>query len=135
MWKFPLFSLFAGSSLIPSFRSGHCLRCQLLGAGTGALQPLRSSSLRRYAGYSGRRPASNSAQGQKGGTPPPAESAPNDNDEFAPRTLDRPIGLLYPPQEGQNTGVDMRTLRERRDDFVDYEKHLKRRQELYDTID
>ncbi|KKZ65638.1 hypothetical protein EMCG_08546 [[Emmonsia] crescens] len=51
-------------------------------------------------------------------------------EEFTPKPLSRPLGLPYPPQAGQNTGIDNRTLRQRRDDFVDYEKHIDRRKEL-----
>lgn len=52
-------------------------------------------------------------------------------DEHTPRPLSRPLGQLQPPQPGENTGVDPRSWRERRDDFFNYEKHLVRRKQLY----
>lgn len=53
------------------------------------------------------------------------------NDEHAPPPLSRPLGQPQPPQPGENTGVDPRSWRERRDDFWDYDKHLARRKQLY----
>lgn len=66
--------------------------------------------------------------------PPAVPSRKTDGEDYIPPALDRPIGVATPPREDQNTGIDSRSLRQRRDDFVDYDKHLERRKELYVRI-
>ncbi|MCJ1273729.1 Mitochondrial ATPase complex subunit atp10 [Puttea exsequens] len=51
-------------------------------------------------------------------------------DDYKPQPILRPLGQSDPPKAGENSGVDNRTWRERREDFFNYEKHLDRRKRL-----
>ncbi|KAL8849619.1 MAG: hypothetical protein Q9221_005386 [Calogaya cf. arnoldii] len=72
--------------------------------------------------WKARRAVSTAAQILKNEDPKPKD--------FTPKPLSRPIGVLDPPKPGENSGIDPRPWRERRDDLFDYNKHLVRRKEL-----
>lgn len=76
---------------------------------------------------------SNSSKPSQSQTTPDAIKRNNgsgNEDDFKPFPLRHPLGFAYPPQKGENTGKDSRTLGQRRADLVNEEKHLQRRSQL-----
>lgn len=61
-------------------------------------------------------------------TPRAAEASTDDDSDL--KTLSHPLGQPHPPQLRENSGIDSRPWAQRRDDFFNYDKHLKRREEL-----
>ncbi|KAJ5527586.1 hypothetical protein N7513_011745 [Penicillium frequentans] len=145
MWKS---SIPAYQMLEPAlFQTNRCLSCQF--RSTRTLSNLRS--IRHYATTDSTKKPSDASNAefkisprpqreaqplrrsvpfQQNPAPIPKPSSKPGDADFVPPVLSRPIGAAAPPQVGENTGVDARTIKERRDDFVDYDKHIARRKEL-----
>lgn len=124
MWKRSIYlSPLAEYSLL---QGGRCLSCQFRTTAT----VFRSRPLRYYASKASSPKQQQPTTPENKKTPPPSQSEKPDDKDIVPHVLDRPIGSVIPPQEGQNTGLDERTYRQRRDDFVSYDKHIERRKEL-----
>ncbi|KAI4120901.1 MAG: hypothetical protein LQ338_006688 [Usnochroma carphineum] len=51
-------------------------------------------------------------------------------DDHALKALRHPLGVPHQPKPGENSGIDPRSWREKRDDLFNYDKHLVRRSEL-----
>ncbi|KAK2742593.1 Mitochondrial ATPase complex subunit atp10 [Myotisia sp. PD_48] len=62
----------------------------------------------------------------------PVKLSKKDVQHFVPKPLKRPLGLIYPPEAGQNTGIkiDTRSLRQRGRDMVDVDKHMEKQNYL-----
>ncbi|KAJ5587674.1 uncharacterized protein N7459_003439 [Penicillium hispanicum] len=147
MWK-PSIPTYLVSEHLP-LRTGRYLSCQFRNAVPLSHLHANPSSLRFYASQNkGGEPGSATSNGAPTITsrlPSKEQAAPlqrqvqfqsntageqSSEQSEEPPELIRPIGTMYAPEEGQNTGIDTRSIRQRRDDFVDYDKHLARRKEL-----
>ncbi|CAL5871051.1 uncharacterized protein PFLUO_LOCUS5295 [Penicillium psychrofluorescens] len=137
MWKPSIHHLEASLLL----RTGRCLGCQFrLSATPSALRYYATQNSSKKLSGTESKPPTQPLRTSPGARKPSGfrfqqnpsrdqSAQPGDADFILP-TLDRPIGCAAPPEEGENTGIDSRSIRQRRDDFVNYDRHIERRKEL-----
>ncbi|WEW61633.1 Mitochondrial ATPase complex subunit atp10 [Emydomyces testavorans] len=94
---------------------GRCLSCQFL---------RQKQSTRRTSTFKC------TSQKEQSISNPQVASGPNIDPQTngsSPKPLTHPLGLPYPPEIGQHTGIDRRTLWQRKDEFTSREKQIERR--------
>lgn len=99
-----------------------------------AIRQLSSSSQKSNKTPPVSPPSSSDKPPSTGGAKTPLPKAEIERPDYTPVQLSRPVGLEFPPEPGQNTGDDKRTLQEKRDDFVNWDKHLAKRRMLLVTL-
>jgi ATPase complex subunit ATP10 len=108
-----------------------CLRCHIYAKSPSCFRRNAGTSTAQKAPIA---PSTTSAAPKPTQTPPKAPVKPTSSKNEAnhtPMPLSRPIGMTLPPRPGENTGIDTRSFRERRADFVNYEKHIEKREKMY----
>jgi len=115
--------------------SKHCLRVLRSLAIADSSYSCYSRSIRGYA-TSSTNSTTRSPSNKLSNVKPPEYRPPGSSDRNArtAKPLAHPLGLDHPPRAGENAGVDGRNLRQRRDDFVNYDKHLERRARMTHQI-
>jgi ATPase complex subunit ATP10 len=147
MWKFAFPTTTVAD--LPLLRTGRCLSCQFRNPATLTQLQTKPFSARHYSNKTEKsitpkdpapvlRTRNDETKNRLSSAiefkqNPTTQDGPQPGDaDFTPPRLDRPIGSPLVPLEGQNTGIDPRSMRQRRDDFTNYDRHIERRKELYE---